>query len=395
MRITFLSHFPGRGGSNVMLQQIEEYLHSRGHETTILVGEDSPDPMLPKYAVATPDPAGSQDWKARVRGLQMATERTRPDLVYSISGLNELNVLRYLRCPRVRHVFSLEQHDYIDMLYCLAQVDGFAEAITANTPDVLEQIRSVCRMPTRMVVAPYRFGRAYVDVPDLRPESNGPRDRPVEVCFVGRLETYQKQVHWLPEIIRLCQQHGRDLRWHIYGDGPAEAAMHQELAQSGCATLVSFHGWRGPADLAKRLPGHDVFFLCSRWEGLPLSLVEAMLCGLACVVPAIPAGITFALARGGGWTYEAVSPQAGAQALLAATADPTTLRQQRVAAQRLARAAFIGEVVEKQLEQLDHELRQLVFNQRFLQIHRPRKLRWAPLWQVFRRKCRRALPKCR
>src|SRR5207244_4650774 len=122
-----------------------------------------------------------------------------------------------------------------------------------------------------------------------------------------------------PAIIEGCQLAGRNFRWHIYGQGPLQTGIKADLQRRNLADKVCFHGWVDATTLAARLPLHDLFFLCSRWEGLPVAMVEAMLCGLACVVPEHPDGITYALREGGGWLYDARSPRACAIALIAAT----------------------------------------------------------------------------
>ena len=63
---------------------------------------------------------------------------TRPDVVYGVSGREEMDLMRFLECPRVRHISSLEQQQWTDMFHWLKQVSGLVEGISANTPDVLD-----------------------------------------------------------------------------------------------------------------------------------------------------------------------------------------------------------------------------------------------------------------
>jgi len=133
------------------------------------------------------------------------------------------------------------------------------------------------------------------------------------------------------------------------------------------------HGWLDAESLANRLAGADLFFLCSRWEGLPIAMVEAMLCGLACVVPAIPAGITHVLRSGGGWLYEARSPAACAAALLRATEDRALIRRKKSEAQGIAREMFGRQTVEGQMSRLETGLKTLSYNGNVLDVeHAPR-----------------------
>ena len=135
------------------------------------------------------------------------------------------------------------------------------------------------------------------------------------------------------------------------------------------------HEWMDASSLALLLPTHDLFFLCSLWEGLPIAMVEAMLCGLACVVPAIPAGITYTLAEGGGWLYEATSLQAAVAALHEATSSRTRILEKKAKAQAIARTQYAKDLVESKLHRLESGLKELQFNGRSLKIDQARKLR--------------------
>jgi glycosyltransferase involved in cell wall biosynthesis len=176
---------------------------------------------------------------------------------------------------------------------------------------------------------------------------------------VGRLDSFQKRTHWLPRIVRLARDSGVRFHWHIYGQGPAEARLRRELDGHGD---VFFHGWVDRATLYEKLPGHDIFFLCSRWEGLPVAMVEALRCGLACVVPDIPAGMRWTLQHGGGWLYEASSPSAAARALVVAARDRRVLLEKRREALALSRKLFSPEVARGHLLQLEQAFEGLRHN---------------------------------
>jgi len=377
MRITLLSHFPGRGGSTTLLVQLAEFFRGRNHDIGVVVGDDCADPVLSEYAVVPRTPTGG--WKQRMAAYVEVIQATRPDAVYSISGKDEFDVFRFLSCVRIRHVFSMEQHEFADIPYWIRQLGSFGEAFTANTPDVVARIRSLTAESTRNPfvgwTAPYRISKAFNTV-SITPSAPGSGDAKVtNVCFVGRLDQNQKRAHWLPEIMERCHSAGRNFRWHIFGQGPLESFIRAGVEQSKLADRVFFHGWLDTTRLAAQLPLHDIFFLCSRWEGLPAAMVEAMLCGLACVVPAIPAGITYALEKGGGWLYDATSPASGAAALLKATEDWDLVQRKKAEAQKIARAMFSGSVVDEQMDRLEFGLKRLSFNGQVLTLRKARKMR--------------------
>ena len=171
-----------------------------------------------------------------------------------------------------------------------------------------------------------------------------------------------------------CQSAGRNFRWHIYGQGPIEPFIKARVEQRKLSDKVCFYGWTDAAALAVRLPLHDVFFLCSRWEGLSVAMVEAMLCGLACVVPADSGGTTYALHEGGGWLYQARSPAACAASLIAATSDPKVLIIKKQEAQAIAHNLFTGRVADEQLAAFAASLPKLRHNGNLLEIAPARRM---------------------
>ena len=98
----------------------------------------------------------------------------------------------------------------------------------------------------------------------------------------------------------------------IVGDGPERSALERRAAKAGVQDRLLVTGWK--EDVAPLLRGFDVFALPSRYEGLPLGLLEAMSAGLPIVATdvgsvaeavepeetglLVPAGDSLALAAG-------------------------------------------------------------------------------------------------
>ena len=71
----------------------------------------------------------------------------------------------------------------------------------------------------------------------------------------------------------------------LVGTGPQEAAVRRMSAVLGLEHRVRLLGSR--PDVPALLPGFDVFALSSRYEGLPIALLEAMAAGVACVATSV------------------------------------------------------------------------------------------------------------
>jgi glycosyltransferase involved in cell wall biosynthesis len=69
-----------------------------------------------------------------------------------------------------------------------------------------------------------------------------------------------------------------DLCVLFVGEGPCEAKLKQQIAQSGLEKEIRLLGFR--RDIAELLSVSDLFVLPSYSEGLPVSILEAMSCGV-------------------------------------------------------------------------------------------------------------------
>jgi glycosyltransferase involved in cell wall biosynthesis len=98
--------------------------------------------------------------------------------------------------------------------------------------------------------------------------------------------------HVIGSLGRLVDQKGFDLLVRalpelpdatlvLVGDGPEREALNTLAASLGVANRLHITGWS--AEARRYLPTFDVFALPSRWEGMPLSILEAMQAGLPVV----------------------------------------------------------------------------------------------------------------
>lgn len=113
---------------------------------------------------------------------------------------------------------------------------------------------------------------------------------PLRVLYLGRVAEEQKRAGILFQVIRQTLDAGLDVEWTIAGDGPDLEKLRHLFSDDVARVKIL-----GPVDYAG-VPGllvsQDVYFLCSDYEGLPLSMLEAMGAGLVPVVSDLPSGIS-------------------------------------------------------------------------------------------------------
>jgi glycosyltransferase involved in cell wall biosynthesis len=110
----------------------------------------------------------------------------------------------------------------------------------------------------------------------------------------------------------------------LVGDGPQRPMLELLAAELGVADRVRLTGWSD--DPRSYLPGFDVFVLPSRYEGFPLSIVEAMQAGLPVVASDVGSVGEAVVPGETGLLVPADEPERLTQALLEALREPQRRR---------------------------------------------------------------------
>ncbi len=117
------------------------------------------------------------------------------------------------------------------------------------------------------------------------PDQIGPT---LSLACIGRLDPSAKGQDLLLNVLGLPRWMGRDLRVTFYGKGSAETCLRTLASKLGVSQKVQFVGH--VADIADAWKMHHALILPSRFEGLPLAVVEAMLCNRPVIATSV-AGI--------------------------------------------------------------------------------------------------------
>jgi len=123
------------------------------------------------------------------------------------------------------------------------------------------------------------------------PQRTGNRDEPLRVIYAGRLDQPQKRVLDLPKILRAAAREKVQIHLTIAGSGPAERQLRADFSALDAGHTVEFLGTVENGAMAKIFASQAVFLLASAFEGLSLSLVEAMGQGCVPVITDVRSGI--------------------------------------------------------------------------------------------------------
>lgn len=100
------------------------------------------------------------------------------------------------------------------------------------------------------------------------------------VVAVARLVEIKGLQHLIAALARIPADMRSQIRLRLCGTGPYEGELRRQVREAGLEAQVEFAGLVPYERIPEEFQGADMFALPSLQEGLPLSLLEAMACGL-------------------------------------------------------------------------------------------------------------------
>lgn len=164
--------------------------------------------------------------------------------------------------------------------------DWLADSVTGVSPDVFDAcVLARTVSPAHFEIIPNGVDTSYWST------TPGVRERARQRLRVGsdflwfsagRLDPVKDY----PTLLRAMIEVPRTARLVIAGSGPDESRLRQMATALGVASRVRFQGFE--TDVLSWMQAADAFVLSSRWEGLPLCLLEAGSCRLPAVATDVP-----------------------------------------------------------------------------------------------------------
>lgn len=274
----------------------------------------------------------------------------RPDLVHTHTakaGALGRVAARLAGVPTVVHTFHghvLEGYFSSSLTRLFLQIERTLARITDRIITVSPRVRQdlLARgigRPEQVEVVPLGLDLArFLDRPAspvrLREKLAIPSDAPL-LGIVGRLVPI-KDHPTLYQALALLQADAPAPHLIVVGDGERREALKRLAQDLGLASRIHFLGWRN--DLEAILGELDVVICCSRNEGTPVALIEAMAAGVP-VLSTDVGGVGDLIVHGEtGWLVPSGNPSALARGIRELLAGPEP-RAQLVPA---ARAAVLG-----------------------------------------------------
>lgn len=268
-------------------------LKMKGHVLMTCHDESPPDPMpLPRDIPVQNLPVGKRmwpkgmiSWRTRWQRLINYLERQAPCIYIPNYDWRHSCVSPQLsqKVGIVGIVHSDDPQHYEHV----SRLGRYWNAIVAVSPAIAARVAALDpTLVPRLVTIPYG-----VEVPPCLPERDLEANAPLKVVYAGRVVQQQKRVGDLPKIISALHRRGIPVELTIIGAGSEDAQLRDACQPLIAEGLVYFLGTLPNAQVLKIFEQSDVFILTSDYEGLPLSLLEAMARGCVPVVTDLRSGI--------------------------------------------------------------------------------------------------------
>jgi glycosyltransferase involved in cell wall biosynthesis len=240
--------------------------------------------------LAGPNRRGVRGYAARLSALRALIRNCEPDVV--ISFLTNVNLAAILASAGLRVPVIVCEHndpsaDGRSRFWRVACRLAYPHAslVTLLTESAAARFRQTVPSVRRVAVMPNPLPRELFEMSGAPLVSDGgylsaATDRPRRLVSVGRLHE-QKQYDVL--IAAFASLAGAFAQWElwIWGDGPERAELEAQIAAAGLSGRVFLPG--KTASPWTEMARSDVFALSSRFEGLPMALMEAMGLGVATI----------------------------------------------------------------------------------------------------------------
>lgn len=346
MRIAYVSTRSDTiGGSNVHIRDLALALRSRGHDVLVIGGGAGPWADEIRASGLTYRSVRRMQREihpirdaAAVIDVRKALRAFRPDLVSLHTA--KAGVVGRVAALGLRLPVVYTPHGWTFTTGIPSASAARYAALERLVAPLAARIVNVCAFE-REIAVDRRVGRpeqhAVVPngMPDVAPDLRAtPERQPPRLVMVARFEEPKDHALLLSALVSL-----EALPWELQfvGSGPLEGAVLHACHEHGLDERVVFLGAR--RDVADILADAQAFVLCTRWEGFPRSILEAMRAGLPVVASAV-GGVREAVIEG--VTGRVVPPgdvAALTDALGAVLGDPT----RRASMGRAGRARYEAE----------------------------------------------------
>jgi colanic acid/amylovoran biosynthesis glycosyltransferase len=353
LRIAFITYELVHGGSLTFLINISREFQRRkvAHRIISLHPRHPLERDFTAAGVNTLRPSSAP--RSYEDGIAFGLQQLRafkPTHIIGCLGPQSLEILRYV--PKGVSRLGMVQTDD-PLVYRM--LGSYAPVLEA-TVGVSEYSCDVLHSYPRLSEKPIYYQPYGIPIPEKLKRPSPVADRPIRITYVGRLVREQKRVHLFAQILEGLVNSRRPFVWRIAGEGARLRWLQKNLQTNSSQQRVSFEGQVPNDRIPELMLSSDVFLLPSDYEGLPISLLEAMAHGVVPVVSDLPSGIREVVNAETGILVNPENVGGYAGAILRLDSDREDLAKKSRAASRLVRKGFSSEAMADRWLKMLHEL---------------------------------------
>lgn len=248
-------------------------LNERNDKPFFDISED-----IKRYTLSDKPVGGIKSLFVYIKKLKKTVKKNNIDLLIDIDGIIDMYSVPVKWMSNVK-IISWEHFNYYNhpTLKLRKRVRKFAirrvDAIVTLTEQDKEYYKKEAsfQCPICAIHNPKSFSGTEKEIYD----ENSKR-----IISVGRL-TYQKGFDLLVEVANNVLKKYPEWQWEIFGEGEDEKMLKEMISERGLEKQVKLMG--NVDDIAERYRESAMFVMTSRFEGLPMTLLEAKCHKLPCI----------------------------------------------------------------------------------------------------------------
>jgi glycosyltransferase involved in cell wall biosynthesis len=322
------------GGSTTFLLNLGKSVREKGLCLPVVSMEDE-NPMAADFAAAGVSvhivPRRGTIYEDRIRLSYLATAPFRPEAVISCLGAESFELLRLV--PRGTVRLGIIQSDDPGPFQMARNYAPWLDAMVGVSQSICANLKNdpvFAKVQVEHIPYGISFGT---------PVARTPWDtsKPIKLIYIGRIIEEQKRISRLVELSRQLVSRGVNFEVTFVGNGP-DMSKTQEALEG--VKEARFLGEVANAEVPALLRSHDIFVLLSDYEGLPLSLLEAMGQGVVPVISDLQSGIREAVTDRVGIRVPVGDVPAAADAIISLVRSPQRLAELSASASESARQQY-------------------------------------------------------
>ncbi len=262
--------------------------------------------------------------------------KQQPSAVLASLSPSSFEVLRYVPAG-VTRIGMVHSHD--PGVYSVLQTYApYLDIIVGVSRKIVETLQQLPE--TRDLLIKYIPYGVAMDKSLPICDSTRTAESPLRIIYIGRLLEEQKRVRLFPEILQHLRESGIPFSWTIAGSGPEEDYLREQMVAQKPTEQIRFLGEIPYQQVGDLFSQNDIFLLASAYEGLPLSLLEAMGQGVVPVVSNLESGIRDVVTDSNGIRVDPKCTGGYAQAIITLHKDRNRLAHMRLAARKQVESLY-------------------------------------------------------